>query len=63
MSEEHLIRHCAPTLAGLKTGILFTCPAPSPTELRQSIRSLNRRLLSRGLRAIPLREGHGRRCR
>lgn len=59
MSEEHLIRHCAPTLAGLKTGSLFACPAPSPAELQQSIRNLNHRLLSRGLRVIPLRQSHG----
>ena len=26
MSEELLVRHCAPTLAGLKTGNLINCP-------------------------------------
>ena len=26
MSDQYLVRHCAPTLAGLKTGSLFTCP-------------------------------------
>ena len=26
MSEERLIRQCAPTLAGIKTGSLFPCP-------------------------------------
>ena len=26
MSDEHIIRYCAPTLASMKTGSLFTCP-------------------------------------
>ena len=25
MSEQLLVQHCSPTLAGLKTGSLFTC--------------------------------------
>ena len=55
MSEEYLIRHCAPTLAGIKTGSLFTCPYTCPRALLDSIRSLNNRLRSRGLRVLPLR--------
>lgn len=55
MSEEYLIRHCAPTLAGLKTGSLFTCPCEEREELCQSLRGLNRRLRGKGLRAVPLR--------
>ena len=35
MSEELIIQHCSPTLAGLKTGSLFTCPCPSEEEARQ----------------------------
>ena len=32
MSEEQVVRHCAPTLAGLKTGSMFGAwyPAPAP---------------------------------
>ena len=26
MPDEMVIRHCAPTLASLKTGSLFSCP-------------------------------------
>ena len=55
MSEEYIIRNCAPTLAGLKTGSMFTCPVTSDTELRNALRSLNRRLSKKGLRLIPLR--------
>ena len=55
MSEEYLIRHCAPTLAGIKTGSLFTCPYTCPRALLDSIRALNNRLRPRGLRVLPLR--------
>ena len=40
MSEENVVRLCAPTLAGIKTGSLFSCPCDSPEELRQEVREL-----------------------
>lgn len=43
MSDEFIIRHCSPTLAGLKTGNLFNCPFQDKEELLLSIRSLNQR--------------------
>ena len=55
MSEEYLVRHCAPTLAGIKTGSLFTCPYTCPRAFLDSIRDLNKRLRPRGLRVLPLR--------
>ena len=55
MSDQYLVRHCAPTLAGLKTGSLFTCPYGSREELFRSIRRMNQRLLPKGLRVLPLR--------
>jgi len=55
MSEEYLIRNCAPTLAGLKTGSLFSCPCPDREALRSSLRQLNRQLKAKGLRLLPLR--------
>lgn len=55
MSEEYLIRNCAPTLAGLKTGSLFSCPCPDRDALRGAVRRLNRRLKTKGLRLLPLR--------
>ena len=60
MSEELIIRHCSPTLAGLKTGNIFCCEYRSDEQLRKGIRRLNRRLTAKGLRIIPLRirEGH-----
>lgn len=55
MSEDHLIRYCAPTLAGIKTGSLFGCTCPSVESLRHIIRNLNKRLTPKGLRILPMR--------
>ena len=55
MSDDYLIRHCAPTLAGIKTGSLFTCPYTCQKELYRSVRQMNKRLIPKGLRILPLR--------
>lgn len=55
MSDQYLIQHCAPTLAGIKTASLFTRPYQSQDELMRALRQLNKRLLSKGLRVLPLR--------
>ncbi len=55
MSEDHLVRNCAPTLAGIKTASLFTCPYDDRQELLSFVRDMNRRLYSKGLRVLPLR--------
>ena len=55
MSDDYLIRHCAPTLAGLKTASLFTCPYASRDALLDSVRQMNKRLKPKGLRMLPLR--------
>lgn len=55
MSDEMIIRHGSPTLAGLKTGNLFNCPYSGKKELLDTLRSLNRRLVPKGVRIIPLR--------
>ena len=60
MSDELLLRFCAPTLAGLKTGSMFSCAFPSREALFASVRELNRRLLPKGLRVLPLRFLAGR---
>lgn len=59
MSDEVLIRHCAPTLACIKTGSLFTSQYPSEEGMRESIKQLNRRLRGKGLLTIPLRYRKG----
>ena len=60
MSEETLVQLCAPTLAGLKTGNLFAAAYHSPQEVRDQVRRLNRVLVPRGLRAMPMRYGKAR---
>ena len=55
MSEKMLIQHCSPTLAGLKTGSLFSCFFANEREMRESLRHFNRRLSKKGLRVLPVR--------
>ena len=55
MSEELLIRHCSPTLAGIKTGNLFSCAYESKEQLMANISRLNKKLVPKGLRVLPLR--------
>ena len=55
MSEELLVRHCSPTLAGMTTGSMFTCSYTNITELREYLRRLNQMLVKKGLRVLPLR--------
>ncbi len=60
MSDELVVRHCAPTLAGIKTGNLFSCSYRSRRKLVEELCRLNQRLVPRGLRALPLRMEGGR---
>lgn len=60
MSEELLIRHCAPTLAGLKTAAVFSCRYESTDSLRKRIQMFNVRLRAKGIRIIPLRMTDGK---
>lgn len=55
MSEELLIRHCSPTLAGIKTGSLFACPFENAQDMKANMRELNRNFAKKGLRILPLR--------
>lgn len=54
MSEDLIIKHCSPTLAGLKTGNMFSCPYQDTPTLFREIRRLNQRLKVKGLCMIPL---------
>lgn len=60
MSDEVVIRHCSPTLAGLKTGSLFSYRYDSEDELRRDIRAMNRVLVPKGLRVLSLSCKQGR---
>jgi len=55
MSEDMIVRHCSPTLAGLKTGNMFSCWFSDVTEMRDTLRRLNHLLGKKGLRILPLR--------
>ena len=59
MSEELIVRHCSPTLAGIKTGSLFRCPCESHEKLREDIRRLNRRLAGKGICFLALKVEDG----
>lgn len=54
-STAYLIRHGAPTLAGLKTGNLFPCSFDDRKAFQEDLGQINRVLVPRGLRLIPLR--------
>lgn len=60
MSEDLFIRYCSPTLAGIKTGNLFSCPCPCPRALTQQLCGLNRTLGPKGVRILPLQVCGGR---
>lgn len=60
MSNETLIRSCAPTMACLKTGNMFTCGFESREQMTQELRQLNLRLRRKGLRILPLRWREGK---
>ena len=55
MSEEMIVKHCSPTLAGLKTGNLFSCSYNGKDEILNFLRECNTKLRSKGVRLIPLR--------
>lgn len=55
MPEDLIVQQCSPTLAGLKTGSLFTCPFRTEEELRADIAALNRRLAPKGVHVRILR--------
>ena len=55
MSDEMIVRQCAPTLAGIKTGSLFPCPYESRTQLMDEIRAMNHILVPKGLCMLPVR--------
>lgn len=60
MCEELIVRHGSPTLAGLKTGSLFTCPFEGQQAMHRCLRCWNHALAPKGLRVMPLRWQKGR---
>lgn len=60
MSEALIVRHCSPTLAGLKTANMFNYTYEDEAELKESIRCINILLKNKGIRMIPLRKSNGK---
>ena len=57
--EKRVVEQCSPTLAGLKTGSLFSLRGYTVNVLLAELRNLNRRLRSSGLLLIPLKKADG----
>mgnify|MGYP003371400528 CR=1 FL=1 len=55
MTEKLLIRHCAPTLAAMKTGSIFSCVFENAEEMKNFIRRMNKTFRGKGVKTIPLR--------
>lgn len=60
MSEYTIVKHGAPTLAGIKTGNLITCAFRTKEEVQQDLRRWNRMLTRKHLRIIPLKYMDGK---
>ena len=60
MSNETLIRCCAPTMACLKTGNMFNCAFDSRKQMTEELRKLNLQLSHKGLRILLLRWRDGK---
>ena len=55
MSTEVLVRCCAPTMACLKTGNMFSHAFESREQMTEELRRLNSKLHGKRLRILPLR--------
>lgn len=56
MFTRELIEHCAPTLAGIKTGNIFSV-RKGKCDISEEIRKLNKILVKKGLRMVPIKNG------
>ena len=53
MPDSIIIDNCSPTLAGIKTGNIFTIDRSQITDIKQELRDLNLCFAGKGIRAIP----------
>lgn len=60
MSDDILVRYCSPTIAGLKTGSMFSYCFKNDTDKKETVRRLNQSLGKKGLRVIPLKQTNNR---
>ncbi|MCD8345607.1 MAG: DUF3793 family protein [Oscillospiraceae bacterium] len=59
MSEELLVRHCAPTMAGIKTAAMFNYHYEDEHSLHESVCAFNKIMVPKGMCMIVLRRQHG----
>lgn len=55
MPDNIIVENCSPTLAGIKTGNIFTIDRSLISDICKEFRELNQCFAGKGLRAIPLR--------
>lgn len=55
MPDNIIVENCSPTLAGIKTGNIFTIDRCYIKDINEELRELNQCFIPKGLRAIPLR--------
>ena len=55
MPDQMIVENCSPTLAGIKTGNLFSVHHEKAPQVRQDLRELNSKIRDKGLRAVPVR--------
>jgi hypothetical protein len=55
MPESIIVENCSPTLAGIKTGNIFTIDRSLVSDIKEELRELNQCFTDKGLRAIPLK--------
>ena len=55
MPDNIIVENCSPTLAGIKTGNIFTIDRSLIVDLCEELRELNQCFTEKGLRAIPLK--------
>lgn len=55
MSDEMIVEFCSPTLAGIKTGNLFSCEYRDYKKLVSDMNRVNGIFVKKGIKAIPIR--------
>ena len=53
MLDEMMVRYCAPTLAGIKTGNLMNCTCADRESFLETVNNMAQRLASRGICVMP----------
>ena len=55
MSEDLIIKHCSPTLAGIKTANLFSCRYTSKNDILTAVAEFNKIFIPKGVKMMPLK--------